>query len=107
MRSLVQSKILRKARAVLIPIILAFGWFLLKEAWGLEGAKNKFIAVLGVLVLIKSLFFLKKKAFEEILDWFSKQSLLLFRGFSLIKMAVGLYLAKGINILALVQQFFQ
>ena len=67
----------------------------IKMAWNIEGVASKLLIVLGILVVLKGLFLLKRKVAARAVDWLAKQPLIMFRAWALCYVAFGAFLVWG------------
>ncbi len=97
LREKLKKKSIKRIKKYLCIIAISIGILLIKASWGIKGILAKAIIVLGILAIVKGFFFIKGKASEKVIVWFSKQSLLLFRFIALIYLGLGIIILLGFN----------
>lgn len=74
--------------------IAAFIWGLplMTLAWKQEGIPSKIFLIIGLLIIVKGVFFLTSKAAIGIIEWSSQRSPYVFRLYAFIQIVLGMFL---------------
>lgn len=89
LRNKLQKKTNKQIRRLLFALALIIGALLLNAGFKAEGLKAKLLMGIGIIGLLKAIFFLKAKAAEKILNWFLKQRLSFFRFCACVQIVIG------------------
>ena len=88
------SKVIRK---YFFAVALVAGVLLISAAWGFKGFLPKLLVILGIISIIRGVFFIKAKSTEKLSDWFSLQPLLTFQSIAAVQVVIGLLLVFGLK----------
>jgi len=87
----------RKVKKYLFALAVILGVLLIAAAWGHPGWWPKVLVILGIIAIIKGLFFLKGQAAEKMLEWFGRQSLGFFRFAAIVYIILGILIIYGLR----------
>lgn len=90
-----QKKVVKRSRKILFLILLFLGGLFLTAAFKSTGILSKLLIILGIIALIKGLFFLSAKASEKIIGWFSTQPLIIFRFLAITYIILGIIMLSS------------
>lgn len=89
LRNRLQKKTYKQIRRLLFVLAIFIGVLLIGVGFRTEGFKAKLLMIIGVIGLLKAIFFLKAKAAEKILNWFLRQRISFFRFCACIHIVIG------------------
>ncbi|MFH1622637.1 MAG: hypothetical protein ABIA97_05925 [Candidatus Omnitrophota bacterium] len=89
LRNKLQKKTYRYIRRLLFVVAIFLGILLISAGFKTEGFLSKFLMLLGIIGIIKAVFFIKAKSAEKILNWFLKQPIPFFRFCASVQIAIG------------------
>jgi len=89
LRNRLQKKTYKQIRRILFVLAIFIGVLLFSAGLRAEGFKAKLLMIVGIIGLLKAVFFLKAKAAEKILNWFLRQRLSFFRFWACIQIVIG------------------
>ena len=92
LRNRLQKKSVKKIRKYLFAIVLALSSIILSIAWNTEGILAKIVFAFGVIGIFKSIFLIKVKTSEKLIEWFIKQPVKFFRVFAFAQIVFGIML---------------
>ncbi len=92
LRNRLQKKGMKKIRKYLFAGALTLSSIILSVAWNSEGILAKIVFIFGLVGIFKSMFFLKEKTSEKLVEWFSKQPLKNFTVWALAQICFGVML---------------
>ena len=84
-----QKKSYKIIRRYLFVVGIFLSVMLISVGLKATGAISKIILVIGLIALIKAVFLVKAKAAEKLVEFFIKQSLIMFRFWALVQIAIG------------------
>jgi hypothetical protein len=90
LKNILQKKSIKKIKKVLIAIGIFLGLWLISAGFNIQGFLSKFLMILGIIVLVKALLFLKLKTADRIIEWFSRKPLSFYRLAACIYMLIGI-----------------
>lgn len=79
LKNRLQKKGRKKIRKYLFAAALALSSMILSVAWNSEGILAKIVFIFGLIGIFKSMFFLKQKTSEKLVEWLSVQPIKFFR----------------------------
>jgi len=79
LRNRLKKKGVKKIKKFSFWIILILSILLIKAAWGMSGPLSILIIVVGLIGIFKSIYFLKAKAADKLIEWFIAQPVKFFR----------------------------
>ncbi|MFC1704081.1 hypothetical protein ACFL1E_04795 [Candidatus Omnitrophota bacterium] len=91
-RNVLKKKSYKKLRKIMFLAAIMLGALLIKVGWGIEGALAKIAVILGILAIIKGLFFLTSKMAEKLLNWWLALPRMYLRLWALAVIAFGVVL---------------
>ena len=89
LRNKLEKKSFRKMRKYFLGMALILGCMLIGVSWKAAGIWPKVIMILGIVVIIKGVFFLNAKVAEKLAEWSRRQPLVLFRIGAVIYITIG------------------
>ena len=89
LRKRLRKKALRKIRRYLFAGAITMGILLISTGWKYEGIFPKILVLVGVIAIIKGVFFLKSRAADKVTEWILKQPVILFKIFAVCQMIFG------------------
>ena len=89
MRNKIKKVGMKKLRKYFFALAFIIGSLLIKATWGLEGFLAKLFFVMGVIALIKGIYYLKGRTAEKVLDWWLAKDVSFFRTTAIIQIIVG------------------
>ena len=92
LRNRLQKKGIKKIRKYLFAAALALSSMILSVAWNSEGILAKIVFIFGLVGIFKSMFFLKEKTSEKLVEWLSKQQLKFFTVWAVAQICFGVML---------------
>ena len=92
LRDRLKRKMTRKIKWIVFLFILFFALSLLGSIIRAEGASLKIVGLLGLFIVIKSLYLVTAKTADKISTWWQGRSLLFFRLWGLFILATGVML---------------
>lgn len=92
LRNRLQKKGIKKIRKFLFAGALALSSMILSIAWQSEGILGKIVFVFGLVGIFKSMFFLKEKTSQKLIEWLSKQPLKFFSIWAAAQIGFGVML---------------
>ena len=88
-----KKRLQKKSYKIIRRYLFIFGIFLsvmlISVSLKTTGAISRIILVIGLIALIKAVFLVKAKAAEKLVEFFLKQSLIAFRLWALVQIAIG------------------
>ena len=87
-----QKKGIKKARKYLFAAALALSSMILSIAWNSEGILAKIVFIIGLVGIFKSMFFLKEKTSEKLVEWLSKKPMKFFSIWAAAQICFGMML---------------
>ena len=92
LRNRLQKKGIRKIRKYLFAGALALSSMILSIAWNAEGILAKIVFVFGLVGIFKSMFFLKEKTSQKLIEWIAKQPIKFFSVWAIAQICFGMML---------------
>ena len=90
LRSRLQRKSYRTFRKYFFLLAVSLGIVFAKVAWTLDDFRLRTaLIVVGIIAIARGFFFLKAKAAEKVISWFTRQSLAVFRIGALVQILIG------------------
>lgn len=89
LKAKLQKKTLKTLKKYLFILAIFLGLWLIVAAFKIDAAWSKLFMALGIIAIIKGIFFLKAKAADKILEWFAAKP----RGFYRIIAAIHIIIA--------------
>lgn len=92
LRNRFQKKGIRKIRKYLFAAALAVSSMILSVAWNSEGILAKIVFIFGLVGIFESMFFLKEKTTQKLVEWLSKQPIKFFSIWAAAQICFGMML---------------
>lgn len=89
LKTKLQKKGARKVKKILFAVAIILGISLIAASWKMQGLLSKAIMIAGIVAIIKGVLFLKSKFTEKLLDWLSRQPVIIFRVIAFIYIVIG------------------
>lgn len=90
LKNRLQKKGLKKIRKYLFAAALAISSVILSVAWNSQGILAKIVFVFGVIGVFKSMFFLKEKTSQKLIEWLSDRPIKFFKIWAIAQICFGL-----------------
>ena len=90
LRTRLKKKAMRRIRAYFFVGAFTIGVLLISTGWQYEGLLPKILVIVGIVAILKGLFFLKSKAADKAAEWILKQPVLFFKIFAFCQVLLGL-----------------
>jgi len=87
-----KKKSTKKLKRIFFALAFIIGALLIKATWGMEGLIPKIIMVIGIIAIFKSVFFLKAKSSEKLIQWWMDRPINFYRIWSVGMLAFGAFL---------------
>ncbi len=86
-----QRKSAKKLKKFMFMIAVTLGTLLIVSGWKFPGGGvlSKIIIIFGIIGIIKGFFFLKTKAIEKIVEWYSQKPLIFYRISASVHVLIG------------------
>ncbi len=97
LRTRLQKKAHRRIRQYFFGGAISLGILLISAGWKHEGFLPKILVLVGIIAIIKGVFFLKSKAADTVTQWLLKQPILFFKIFAAGEISLGLLILFGLN----------
>ncbi len=92
LKNRLQKKGIKKIRKYLFCVALALSSMILSIAWNSEGILAKIVFIFGLIGIFKSMFFLKEKTSENLVQWLSIQPIKFFSIGAALQICFGIML---------------
>ena len=92
LKNWLQKKMTRRMWRVVFFFLLVFGVVMIGSVLKSPGLMSKVVAVIGLVVSIKAIMFITSKTGEKFVEWLDQRSVLFFRVFAGVIVAVGVML---------------
>lgn len=96
-RKRLRKKAIRKIRRYLFAGAIAVGALLISTGWKYEGIFPKILVIVGIIAIIKGMFFLKSKAADKVTEWILKQPVIFFKICAGCQIIFGLLIIFGLE----------
>ena len=90
LRKRLRKKALRKIRKYLFAGAITLGILLVSTGWQYKGFFPKILALVGIIVVSKGVFFLKSKSADKVTEWILKQPVIFFKIFAACQIILGI-----------------
>jgi hypothetical protein len=97
LRKRLRKKALRKIRRYLFACAIALGILLISTGWQYEGLFPKILILVGIIAILKGVFFLKSKAADKVTEWILKQPVIFFKIFAACQIILGFLIIFGLK----------
>jgi uncharacterized membrane protein len=89
LRNRLKKQSTKKIRKFIFGIGLVLGLLLINATWGIPGLLSKIVLIIGVIAIIKAVFFLKAEASAKTIEWFLAQPAKFYRYWAVAQITVG------------------
>jgi len=90
LRKRLRKKAIRKIRRYLFAGAITLGILLISTGWKYEGLLPKILVLIGIVAILKGVFFLKLSAADKVTEWILKQPVILLKILAICQIAFGL-----------------
>jgi uncharacterized protein YjeT (DUF2065 family) len=97
LRRRLRKKALRRIRRYFFAAAVFLGILLISAGWKYEGILPKILVLIGIIAILKGLFFLKSKAADKITEWILEQPVLFLKIFAACQIVLGLLIIFGLK----------
>ena len=97
LRKRLRKKALRKIRRYLFAGAITMGILLISTGWKYEGIFPKILVLVGVIAIIKGVFFLKSRAADKVTEWILKQPVFVLKMFTMLQIGFSLMMMIGLK----------
>ena len=89
LRKRLRKKAIRKIRRYLFAGAITLGILLVSTGWKYEGFLPKILVLIGIVAILKGVFFLKSSAADKVTEWILRQPVIFFKVFAACQIAFG------------------
>lgn len=97
MQRRIQRTARRKIRRIIFLAASSVGVMLISAGWSLEGWLPKVLVFVGIVAILKAVFFLRSKSAEKVTEWMAGLPIMYFRLAAVIQIALGLLTLYGMK----------
>ena len=89
LRNKLKKRSLKTIRRLIFALAFAVGILLVNATWGLPGWLPKGVFIIGIIAILKAVFFLKAQSAARVVEWFLSRPVRYFRFFAVGQIVFG------------------